>query len=228
MKFKNWRKWAFIYIMIACIQYVILSAIAMFFYGGGTLINPLSPGYSFFGNFFSDLGRTVALSGAPNTTSFILFTISAIFMSFSLIPFSIAMPNFFNEDKMEYKVSNFASFIGILAGVFLIITVLTPWDIFHNVHLLVANFYSLLGLAVIILFSLVMIRNKKYKNFYAYAFIVLAVIAFIYSIIVLAGPEFTTPEGLTIQVTMQKVVQYSFLTCFFIQGYGAWKFLRCK
>lgn len=226
MDFKNWRKWAFVYIMVACIQYVILSAIAMLFYGGGTLINPLSPGYSFFGNFFSDLGRTVALSGTPNTTSFIIFTISAITMSVSLIPFSIAMPNFFKQDKMEYKVSVFASFVGILAGIFLITTVLTPWDIFHNVHLTVGNFYSLSGLAVITLFSFVMIRNKKYNNIYALAFIVLAVIAFIYSIIVLVGPEFTTLEGLIIQVTMQKIVQYSFLTCFFIQGYGAWKNLQ--
>jgi len=209
--------------MIACVQYIILSAVAMFFYEGGTIINPLSSGYSFFENFFSDLGRTIALSGTPNTISFILFSITALIMSCSLIPFMIALPSLFKGDRKEYRISVIGSIVGVFADIFLIATVLTPWDIFHDIHLMVGNFYSLSGLLVIILYPIVIIRNKEYQNVYAYAFLILGIIAIIYSVILLAGPEFTTPEGLVIQVTMQKIVQYSFLTCFLVQGYGAWK-----
>ena len=60
MTSKNWRNIAYILAMIGSIQSLVFSTIAMFFYTGGTISNPSSPGYSFFENILSDLGRLYA------------------------------------------------------------------------------------------------------------------------------------------------------------------------
>jgi len=133
------------------------------------------------------------------------------------------MPSFFRGDKREYRISIISLIMGVFAGIFLIATVLTPWDVFHSTHLMVGNFYSLTGLFVIILYPIAIIRNKVQQNGYTYAFLIPAIIAIIYSVTILAEPKFSTPEGLITQITMQKIVQFSFITYFFIQGYGAWK-----
>ena len=56
MSERNWREWAFLLGMFGMVQLVILTSIAMFFYAGGTRLNPSAPGYSFWANWFSDLG----------------------------------------------------------------------------------------------------------------------------------------------------------------------------
>ena len=52
---------------------VVLTAVAMFLYPGGTLFDRTSRGYSFFENSFSDLGSTVAWNGQSNPGSSIEF-----------------------------------------------------------------------------------------------------------------------------------------------------------
>ena len=96
---KNWKLFASLFIIFGPAQYIILTAVAMLFYAGGTMIDPLSPGYYFWGNFFSDLGRVIALSGAPNVVSFTIFTITASILSFSFIPFAFIISSYFRSDK---------------------------------------------------------------------------------------------------------------------------------
>ena len=62
MNEKNWREKVFMFGMIGMINYVILTLIAMVFYAGGTMINYNAPGYTFWANWFSDLGRTKGYS----------------------------------------------------------------------------------------------------------------------------------------------------------------------
>lgn len=92
---KNWREWAFLFRMFGAVQVVILTRVAMFFYAGGTAINPNAPGYTFWANFFSDLGRTRAWSGRENTISHIIFTITWIVWFISGIIMFLAFYFFF-------------------------------------------------------------------------------------------------------------------------------------
>ncbi len=46
MNVKNWKEVAFVLSIIGCVGYVVLTTIAMFFYGGGSESNPNSPGFS--------------------------------------------------------------------------------------------------------------------------------------------------------------------------------------
>ena len=222
-KLKNWKIFASLFIMFGPAQYIILTGVAMLFYAGGTLINPLSPGYYFWGNFFSDLGRIIALSGVPNNISFVIFTITALILSFSFIPFAFALTSFFKSDRKLYLVVRIGALVCLSSIVFLIGTILTPWDIFSSTHLIFANLFNITGVLGIIFFTIAVFYNKDYPNRYGFVYIVLLIVGIIYTLVLVSIPKSITLDGLIIQASMQKVSQYSFLICFLIQGYGAWK-----
>jgi len=220
---KNWKTFASLFIIFGPAQYIILTAVAMLFYAGGTLINPISPGYFFWGNFFSDLGRVIALSGAPNDISFVIFTITALILSVSFIPFALAITSFFKKDRKLYLIVRVGSLVCLSSIVFLIGTILTPWDIFAKTHLLFANLFNLTGVLGIVFFTIAVLYNKDYPNRYAFVYIALLIVGITYTIVLISIPKSITLDGLIIQASMQKISQYSFLLCFLIQGYGAWK-----
>ncbi len=225
---KNWKLFASLFIIFGPAQYIILTAVAMLFYAGGTMINPLSPGYQFWGNFFSDLGRVIALSGAPNAVSFTIFTITASILSFSFIPFAFVISSYFKSDKKQYLVARIGSLICLTSIVFLIATILTPWDVFDRTHLMFANLFNITGMLGIVFFTIAVLYNRDYPNLYGFVYIALLIIAVISSIILINLPKSITLDGLIIQASMQKFSQYSFLLCFSIQGYGAWKLQKDK
>ncbi|MBY9021168.1 MAG: hypothetical protein KGD67_08925 [Candidatus Lokiarchaeota archaeon] len=227
-KLKNWKILASLFIIFGPAQYIVLTAVAMLFYAGGTLINPLSQGYYFWGNFFSDLGRVIALSGAPNNISFVIFTVTALILSASFIPFAFAITSFFKSDRRLYLVVRIGSLICLSSVVFLIGTILTPWDIFSSTHLLFANLFNLTGVLGIIFFTIAVLYNKDYPNRYGFVYIALLIIGITYTIVLVSIPKSITLDGLIIQASMQKISQYSFLICFLIQGYGAWKLQKYK
>ncbi len=225
---KNWKLFASLFIIFGPAQYIILTAVAMLFYAGGTMINPLSPGYYFWGNFFSDLGRVIALSGAPNVVSFTIFTTTAIILSISFIPFAFVISSYFKSNKKQYLVARIGSLICLTSIVFLIGTILTPWDIFDRTHLMFANLFNLTGVLGIVFFTIAVLYNKNYPNLYGFVYIALLIIAVIYTIVLVSIPKAITLDGLILQASMQKFSQYSFLLCFLIQGYGAWKLQKYK
>ena len=225
---KNWKLFASLFIIFGPVQYIILTAVAMLFYAGGTMVDPQSPGYYFWGNFFSDLGRVIALSGAPNIVSFTIFTISASVLSISFIPFAFVISSYFKRDKKQYLVARIGSFICLASIVFLIATILTPWDIFDKTHLIFANLFNITGVLGVVFFTIAVLYNRDYPNLYGFVYIALLIIAVIYSIILISIPKSITLDGLIIQASMQKFSQYSFLLCFLIQGYGAWKLQKDK
>ncbi|MBY9008099.1 MAG: hypothetical protein KGD63_15265 [Candidatus Lokiarchaeota archaeon] len=218
---KKWQNYAFIFIIIAPIQYIILSSIAMIFYSGGTLNNHLSLGYNFWNNFFSDLGRFIALSGQPNYISFTIFTISALIMSISLIPFIISLYKLFQDKNKENNYIIFGSIFGLCAAFFLILTVLTPWDLFLGIHLVFSNLFNFCGAIAAFFYFMGIIINKKYSNIYGLLFLLLLILAFTYIFLSLITSEFFNEDKILIQASYQKISQYTFLLCYCVQGFGA-------
>ena len=226
IELKNWRINSFKFLIFGMAQYIILTAVAMFFYSGGTLADSSSPGYDFWGNLFSDLGRIIALSGEPNTISFIIFTTTALIFATSFIPFTLALPRLFEGEKKRYNLIIIATCVGLLTTVTLLGTILTPWDLFPDMHLIFSNMFNIMGSLVLVFYALAILNNEEYPNFYAYAYILLLIFGVIYTITLLNLPKIVSVEVITIQATMQKISQYSFITCFLIQGYGAWNFVK--
>ena len=93
--------------------FVILNFISMTIYPGGTIIEPDTNGYSFFYNFFSNLGEWTAKNGEDNTVSAYLFNSSMLILALSYFLFYVSYLRIqlsFNKNK----ILNFLSFTTIL------------------------------------------------------------------------------------------------------------------
>jgi uncharacterized membrane protein HdeD (DUF308 family) len=199
----------------------------MLFYPGGTLVDEYTSGYLFFSNFFSDLGRIMSLSGEVNTISYSIFTITALFMGVAFLLYNVLMICFFqasiDDNKITLKIVYLGAFFGILSALFLLGTVLTPWDVYEEGHLYFANLFNILGIFASIFYIIGIFRHKNYPNKYGYLYIILLGLAFIYSIILISIPKELNAETLLFQASTQKVTQYWFLFCFTSQAYSLYK-----
>ena len=129
MKAKSLRQYIFLATMVGCIQFVLLTLIAMLFYPGGTHDDPAAPGYSFFNNFFSDLGLTVSPSGETSTVSFFLFTLSLTLAGLAIILFFLTTSPALFKNTPGRIPSLLGSIVGVLSGLFYIGIAFTPADL---------------------------------------------------------------------------------------------------
>ena len=222
MSTRNWRQVVFLATIVGCIQFVLLTFIAMLFYPGGTHDEPAAKGYSFFNNFFSDLGLTVSPSGEINTVSFILFTLSLTLAGLAIILFFITSTAFFKNSPGRIP-SLLGSIVGVFSWLSYIGIAFTPADLYLEWH---GNFVLLAFssfLLVVLLYTIAIFLNKGYPNRYAYIYLVFAVLLAIYLWLLFAGPS-----DIRIQATGQKVIVYAEIICMFIQAYGAWNIEKSR
>jgi hypothetical protein len=216
-----WRKTAFQIVITGCITFVVATVIAMLTYAGGTRNDPASIGYSFFTNFFSDLGRTVAYSGAPNMISTLLFSGALIFAGAGLALFFVAFTQFFTHTRWTRILSIIGSVFGVGAGICFIGIAFTPTDLASSLHgRFVLWAFGLFPLAVICYIP-VILKRDEYPNIYAFSFIAFAVLLILYFALLQLGPRTTTPDGLMIQATGQKIIVYASIVSIFFQAWGA-------
>lgn len=216
-----WRKTTFQIVMTACITFVVITLIAMFTYAGGTADNPQNAGYSFFTNFFSDLGRTISYSGQANTISYYLFTFALTFAGLALGIFFIAFTQFFSTPLWARGVSILGSLFGIGAGICFIGVAFTPANLARAAHgQFVLWAFGLFPLAALCYIP-VILKHEIHPNRYAYSFIVFAALLVIYFLFIYFGPDSDTPNGLAIQATGQKIIVYSSILSIWYQCHGA-------
>ncbi|MHA2006606.1 MAG: hypothetical protein ACXABO_17165 [Promethearchaeota archaeon] len=219
------KKWSSYLIICGCAQFIILTAISMFFYKGGTYIDSSTTNYLFWFNFFSDLGRTVAHSGVSNTPSFILFMITLSLWGVSQIPFYVSFPSFFETSKGLYRLIIFGSIFGVVNSVSYVGIALTPSDILGEPH----DIFVMIAFSSIFInslaYSIIIFKDEKYPNFYASVLIVSAIIIGVYAVFIILTQGHSTPLSLFTYVFGQKVMIYMLLLSGIIQGYGALKHL---
>ncbi len=195
----------------------------MFYYEGGTYTDPLTQGYLFWYNYFSDLGRIIAHSGNPNMICYILFTITLCLWGLSQIPFYIAFQGFFKSYKKMKILSILGSFFGVFTGIFFIGIAFTPSDVLGFWH----NLFVFLGFGSIFisisLFTIALFQNEDYPKSYAIALAITSVILIIYYLALFLVPNNITSTVLFIYVAGQKIIIYSLLICEIYQAYGALK-----
>ncbi|MFX0028006.1 MAG: hypothetical protein ACFE8B_02260 [Candidatus Hermodarchaeota archaeon] len=217
------KKWLFALEIFGCIQFIIITAIAMGFYKGGTYIDSTTSNYLFWNNYFSDLGRTIAHSGLPNTISFILFTITLSLWGLLQIPFYLMLPSLFKDLKRIKKFAITGSILGVFTGIFYVGIAFTPSDVTNLAH----NIFVFLGFSSIFLsiifYAIVTFKDKSYSNLYAITFTISAIILGNYFMILAFIPNSLTTIGLYIYVVGQKFMIYTLLICGIIQGIGAIK-----
>ena len=220
-----WQQRAFPVVMIACALFVVLTIVAMFFYPGGTVTDPTTVGYSFFGNFFSDLGLTKTGAGDPNTVSAILFVIALTSAGGGLALFFVAFRQFFARSLFDKLLSGIGSIFGVISGLCFIGVAFTPANLYMKAHgQFVMRAFQTFTIAVIF-YIVVVFREREYPNRFAFVFVVFAVLLVFYLQLMMngLGMDMDRSTWVVVQVTGQKIIVYASITSAFIQAYGARK-----
>ena len=225
-KTTSWRSVLFLLCMAGCVQFLMLSTVAMPLYSGGNYSDNSTPGYEFHQNFFSDLGRTAAHNGASNTASMVLLIIALSLAGLSLIVFFLAVLPHFAENRTARRLSIIGSTLGVISGIGFIGIAAVPADVNQTLH---TNFVyvAFTGfLFVVFFYSAAILKSRMYPRVYAYAYLAFAVILALYLVLLFSGPELETTGGLTIQAVGQKIVVYTGIICVVIQSWGAYQVER--
>lgn len=219
------RKHTFDLVAWGCGLFVFLTLLAMLFYAGGHRFDHAYPGYLFNRNFFSDLGRTVAYSGRPNTISAALFMVALSMAGAGLVLFFMAYPRFFKHSLPLRLLSLAGSVLGVLAGASFIGVALTPADIsrpFHTQFVMWA--FRLFPLAVFFYIpALFLSRSIPPRN--AWLFVLFWLLLTGYYLLITEGPGMDTPQGFIIQVVGQKIIAYTSVISIGLQSLGAQKLI---
>jgi hypothetical membrane protein len=223
---KAWSKWAYFSVMAGCAQFVVLTLLAMVAYPGGTHSDPTTKGYSFFRNFFSDLGLTETFLGQPKPASYLLFTIALTLAGIALIIFFSVFPKFFAQSKPGKWLGILGSIPGAISGMAYIGVAFTPGNLYGKQHELFVQIAFVAFFVAVLLYIIAILLNKNYPHSYAWVFVAFALILAVYIWLLFEGPSTSTPNGLVIQATGQKIVVYAAIISMFLQAYGAWKIER--
>lgn len=212
--------------VIGSIQFIALTIIAMITYQGGTRLDPTSKGYSFFSNFFSDLGRTISYSGEVNTVSAVLFFVAMVGLGLSFLGYFLIIPELFTETDEGVKYSKIASIIGKASVVAFIGIAFAPANILPLIHdMLVITGFTLVAIVSGITFILT-VRDSRFSRKYTIVFLFLFFVILGYGGLSLFIPTIITPTHLIIRATIQKVVVYTLIFSFLFQNYGAWILMK--
>ena len=205
------------FVLWGCGLFVLLTMLAMFFYPGGTFSNSASPGYSFFENFFSDLGMSVSHSGQSNFVSRIMFAFALTLAGFGLIFFFVVFPQFFYADKVARLLSAIGSIFGITSGISFIGVAFTPHDLYLSAHTdFVLWAFRLFPLAVLC-YTFAMYRSD-YGSRAVMVFGVFFGLLVAYLLLLEFGPGIKTYAGMLIQATGQKTIVYASIASVMIQA----------
>jgi hypothetical membrane protein len=204
-----------------CILFFLMTAIAMLLYPGGTYVDPATQGYSFFANFFSDLGSTSTPSGAANTHSMILFTLALTIVGIGLAVFFIALTQFFQDLRSSLLLPGTAALLGSVAGLCFIGVAFTPWNLYlaaHN-HFVMWAFRTFLG--AVLIYGIAILRERTLPKQFAYVFLAFAILLAAYVLLLTFGPSPKAAVGLRIQVAGQKIIVCASVLTVLIQSIAA-------
>jgi hypothetical protein len=175
LEIKSICRLACIVTVFGVVQFIFLTFLAALFYPGG---------FDFFGYYFSDLGAAVAKNGEPNSISSVLFPATLILVALALVPFWLVIYSLFKESRVEKVLSILGSALGLISSPFIIGVALFPIDTQLDTHILLTlTFFSLFVLASL-LYSIAIILNRNYPNYFG----IVGLVLFAISLVILIDP----------------------------------------
>ena len=216
---------AILFALFSALLFFVLSSWAMAEYPGGTIHDRATEGYSFWYNYFSDLGRTRSWSGAPNGLSSRLFEAGLITVGVSLGAYFLVLPTIFRKAEARF-LAVIASIMGLFAAASYIGIALNPLNVDHRMHTLFVRAGFIAFLIMSLFYTLSILSEPGYPKHYARAFAVFSLLLGMQVMIMLFGPRaWTSPGALLLQASAQKVVVYAEMVCMVYQGVGAWRWI---
>lgn len=201
--FKSIGRLACLSTIFSSLQFLLLTTLAALFYPGG---------YDYLGYYFSDLGAVVARNGTSNSFSSTLFFITLTLTGLTMIPLWLILPSLFRESTVEKVMSILGSIIGLIVVPLLIATGIFPMDTQPELHGFFARYMFLsFGIAILI-YSIAIVFNQNYSNFYSIIGLAIFILVIIYVFVELGD----------LSTFVQKVIVYSYILWAFIQVFRIW------
>ena len=185
--------------------FVIATAIAIALYPGGTYPDRYVRGYSFFGNFLSDLGMLVAWGGGANHTGAIVFISAELLLILGLVLFFTALVRLYSPGTPR-RLAVAAAIVGLVCCAAFMGAALLPADRFLAAHITAAIVAFRASMITFVLFTIATIKDRRFNQAAAVAWTVLTIVMIAYVGVIEWGPRPRTTFGLTFQVTAQKIV----------------------
>jgi hypothetical membrane protein len=220
----TWTKRTFEFVLLACIGFVFLTALAMAWYPGGTARDHDSRGYQFFVNYFSDLGRTSTYNGTPNGVSSALFTLALGAAGLALSLFFVAFARLFWRGLFERVAAGFGAALGLLSGAAFAGIAVTPANLNSPLHLVFVSTAFRAFLLAVLPFIIVILSGRHYPRGGALVFIAFALGLVAYIQLITVGPSPRTLPGLMVQATGQKLIVYASIVSVGLQALLARRF----
>ena len=211
---------------VSTVVFLILTVAAMLLYPGGRVGDKASLGYSFFTNFFSDLGQTQTHSGASNTTSLVLFCLAIVAIAFDLPLFFAAYSRMLGGLTRLPWTIKFAVVCAIVTAISFLGVAATPWNLYLQAHndFVTWAFRSLL-LAIVLAFVGSLVAPNLPRRF-AFIFGAFGVVLVAYVLLIAIGPSPATVQGAAIQASGQKIIVYASVITVLVQSLAARAFIR--
>ena len=197
------------------------AAAAMVVYPGGTYRDHSTSGYEFFHNFFSDLGATVAFDGEPNTLGAPLFVVSLVVLVIGMGSLLAGLGRGYARSPRSLPLVRLAFLAGAFVCACFIGVALTPENRMRSVHVLFTKLAFRAFPAVPLCLALAARRNTMLRPRVTFAWMAMLVLLVVYVIILDWGPRASTPTGLVVQVTAQKIVAVGAVLLLVYQSYQA-------
>lgn len=220
MRSDFWNKGVFKLVIFGCGVFVLLTLIAMVFYPGGTFSDPGTEGYSFFGNFFSELGMVRTHAGGYKTISLILFAAALILVGIGLILFFFAFAQRWRRTRLERMLGAAGSLLGVFSGLCFIGVALFPLDTSPEMHYQVVIWAFRLFPAAILCFTIILFHEQGVSSAWAWAMVIFLLLLVAYIILLESGPAIGTDAGRTIQAVGQKIIVYASIFSVSLQSWG--------
>jgi hypothetical protein len=175
-------------------------------YPGGNRVDHASLGYSVFRNFLSDLGMTISFSGQPNMLGATFFVLSLLLVVLGLGGCLIGFVRLCSESSRQRQLARGAAGVGLIVCAAFIGVALTPENQLMSLHIWLTLFaFRVLPVAALLM-VLASMSSRVLPRRITVAWAILTVVLTAYVYVIGWGPPTSTTEGLTFQVTAQKLV----------------------
>ncbi|MBK9032473.1 MAG: hypothetical protein IPL61_14380 [Myxococcales bacterium] len=194
-------------LLYAAIQFVVLTAIAMVAYAGGSFADPSSRGYQFTRNFLSELGATRSWGGRPNHVSAGLFALALGGLGLAFAAFAGTWRAFAFGRGRARRAGVAAQACGTASGAAFLAVAVTPINVALTLHnaFVTAAFGLLFGYAASI--TVVSWRNGAPRARLAASLAYLLLVgAYFATVVVAVRTGVTTARGFQMMVISQKLV----------------------
>jgi hypothetical protein len=215
--FRRLWRWGNGLALLGVLQFAGCLILAVQLYPGGSPLDEHTVGYSFGGNFLSDLGRHVAWSGVPNTWASLLFNGSLLLLAATLVPFFLFLPLHASDRAGTLWI---ATGFGLLSCWGLAGLGCTPYDAHLGAHMRALMWWSIPLLVSLLIHFWALLGSEECSPLYALVSLAVALLvaAYLVRTLIFGLPPHSQDDAdsLLTSIVLQKYVLLACVGWYFV------------